>query len=367
MKVINVGIVGQGRSGRNIHAAHILKDPAHYKIAAVAELMPERRKRAAREYGCPVYADYRDLFKHRELDLIVNASFSHMHAPITLEILKAGFNVLCEKPIASKARDVDRLIAAGKKAGKVFAIFQQSNYASYFSKVHEIIKSGVFGRIVQVSIAFNGFSRRWDWQTLREYNGGSLLNTGPHPLLQGLCLFGKGMPEVRCFMDRANTFGDAEDHVKLILSGKGHPIIDIEISSCCAYPAPTFNVYGTRGGMKSTQAEAEWKYFILKEASKQKVTKKPLMDEKGLPTYPRETLQWHTGKWPEQVAGAQKGQSGYSPSSAVRSDAVAAFYDMLYKTITTGAPLEVKPEEIRRLVAVIEECQRQNPHIYSRS
>ena len=40
-------------------------------------------------------------------------------------------------------------------------------------------------------------------------------------------------------MDRANSYGDAEDHVKLILSGEGHPLIDIEISSCCGYPGTT--------------------------------------------------------------------------------------------------------------------------------
>ena len=49
-------------------------------------------------------------------------------------------------------------------------------------------------------------------------NGGNLMNTGPHPLDQALQLFGEGMPRVACFMDRANTLGDAEDFVKVILS-----------------------------------------------------------------------------------------------------------------------------------------------------
>ena len=81
--------------------------------------------------------------------------------PYTLEFLKAGFNVLCEKPLAAKAKDVDRLIAAQKKSGTVFAIFQQSRYAPYFQKVREIIDSGVLGDIVQINIQFNGFSRRF--------------------------------------------------------------------------------------------------------------------------------------------------------------------------------------------------------------
>ena len=100
----------------------------------------------------------------------------------------------------------------------------------------------------------------WDWQTLTEYNGGNLLNTGPHPLDQALQLFGTDiMPEVTCFMDRVNTYGNAEDHVFLILKGKNRPLIHLEISSCCAYPTFIYNIYGSNGGMKTTTSEAEWK------------------------------------------------------------------------------------------------------------
>jgi predicted dehydrogenase len=363
MKVIRTAIIGQGRSGRNIHGQYLLTNPEQFKVAAAADLLPERRKRAAEEYQCDVYEDYHDLFKRNDLDLIVNASFSHLHFPITLEILKAGFNVLCEKPLCRSVKEVDQLIAAAKKAKKVLAVFQQSLLAAYFLKIREVIDSGVLGRIVQISIAFNGYGRRWDWQTLQCFNAGSLLNTGPHPLGQALALFGKGMPEVRCFMDRANTYGDTEDHVKLILSGKGHPLIDIEISSCCPYPGPTYLVYGTCGGLKSTQSEVTWKYFIPEENPEQKLIQTPLHDSEGLPVYPTETLKWHEKKWPEGTSTDSK--AGYSPATAVQHSNTAVFYAMLYKTLTTGAPLAVTAEMVRPQMAVIEECQRQNPHIYS--
>ena len=114
-------------------------------------------------------------------------------------------------------------------------------------------------------------------------NGGNLLNTGPHLLDQALQLFGEGMPEVFCRMDRANTFGDAEDHVKLILSGEGHPLIDLEISSCCAYPCFTYNIYGTRGGLKGNTQSLEWKYYVPEEAPEQKLLEEPLRNEEGKP------------------------------------------------------------------------------------
>ncbi|MDH7570497.1 MAG: Gfo/Idh/MocA family oxidoreductase [Armatimonadota bacterium] len=352
MATLNVGIIGQGRSGRDIHGAHLKKDEK-YRIVAVVDAIEGRRRRAAEEYGCDTYADYRDLLQRKDLDLVVNATFSHQHVPVTKEFLEAGFNVLCEKPLARRAAEVDELIAAAKKSGKVLAIFQQSRYAAYFLKLQEVLRSGVLGRIVQINIAFNGFARRWDWQTLTKYNGGNLLNTGPHPLDQALQLFGEGMPQVFCRMDRANTFGDAEDHVKLILSGEGHPLIDLEISSCCAYPCFTYNIYGTRGGLKATQSTVEWKYFLPEEAPEQKLIEEPISKEDGTPAYCREQLTWHSESW---KAGDEAG--------GAFTTAVGAFYNMLYNTLTTGAPLEITPEQVRRQIAVIEECQRQNPHIY---
>ena len=39
---------------------------------------------------------------------------------------------------------------------------------------------------------------------------------------------------------------------------------------------------------------------------------------------------------------------------------------MLYRTLTAGEPLEITPQQVRQQIAVIEECQRQNPHIYGK-
>src|SRR4051812_34367364 len=123
MPVLNVAIIGQGRSGRDIHGAHLSKDTERYRIAAVVDPLPDRRARAEAEYGCEAFADHRPLRERRDLDLVVNAAPSRFHVPLTLQFLEAGFNVLCEKPLANRAADVDRLIAAAGAAGKTLAIF----------------------------------------------------------------------------------------------------------------------------------------------------------------------------------------------------------------------------------------------------
>lgn len=357
MKRLRVGIIGQGRSGRDIHAYIIKKLPELYQIVAVSDPMEDRRQRAEAELNCDAYADYRDLFQRKDLDLIINATPSQLHVPVSLECLNSGFNVLCEKPLARRVADVDKLIEASKDSGKLLAIYQQSRYSPAFEKIRQIIDSGVIGRVVQVSISYNGFARRWDWQTLQEKNGGNLLNTGPHPVDQALQLYGNDvMPKVTCMMDRANSFGDAEDYVKLILHGNGRPTIDVEISSCCVYPEGTYNVQGTLGGIKGSIQHLDWKYYKPEEAPEQSLVSEPLSNADGTPAYCGEELKWYEESWDlSQEDGGFFDQMGKK------------FYTMLYNSLANGQPLEITPEQVRQQIAVMEECFRQNPDFANHS
>ena len=342
---IRVGIMGQGRSGRNIHAAWLSQSPEKYQIVAVSDVLQDRRQRAEQEYGCDAHADYRDLLKREDIELIVNALPSHLHPQGTVEALKAGHHVVCEKPLAPTLKDFRRMVAAAKQSGKVLAPYQQSRYAAHFQQILKVRKSGVLGRIVQIKIAFNGFGRRWDWQTLQEFRGGNLLNTGPHPVDQALCLLDWNLPEVFCQMDRANVWGDAEDHVKLLMHGKGLPTVDLEISSCCAYSGDMYQIYGTRGGLAGGPSGLRWRYFKVGEAPRQKLLRSPLPG----PSYCREELKWHEQTW----APTDEEKDSFRYMSR-------CYYDHIYKVIRRGAPLFITPEQVGVQVAVMEACHRQN-------
>ncbi|GGD53560.1 Gfo/Idh/MocA family protein [Paenibacillus nasutitermitis] len=351
MKLLKVGIIGQGRSGHDIHAKTLKGLPELFEIAAVSDYEVSYRKRAEEEFGCEAYEDYKQLFEREDLDLIVNASPSHLHVPITLECLEHGFHVLCEKPLARTAEEVDTLIDAASRAGKLLTIFQQSRYSPAFQQIMEVVGSGVLGRIVQVSISFNGFARRWDWQTLQANNGGNLLNTGPHPLDQALQLFGTdSMPEIMCFMDRVNTFGDAEDYVKLIMHKNNHPLLDLEITSCDAYPGTTYRIQAQYGGISGTGTKLNWKYFRPEEAPEQQLIRTPLKHADGSPAYGSETLPWIEKQW--ELPEEQKDMLGH---------VCRTFYGKLHAALVNGEPLDITPQQVRQQIAVIEECHRQNP------
>lgn len=351
MKKLRLAILGQGRSGRDIHGKYLLTATDRFEVAYVVEPLENRRERAKREYeGCEVLTEYHQLFEREPVDFVVNATPSHLHVPITKDLLEHGFNVLCEKPFARTAAEVDDLIATAEAHGVMLGVFQQSRFAPYFEKVKEVIASGVLGELIQVNIEFNGYARRWDWQCCQCFNGGNLYNTGPHPVDQALNLLNDydHMPEVFCKMGRVNTFGDAEDYLKLILTAPDQPLIDVEIISCDAYPSFTYNIKGSRGGLKGDMTKIVWKYFIESEAPEQHLIKEPLQSAEGLPLYCSESLNWHEGQWEAEDAGTF-------------TYAVDRLYQTIYDHLTEGKELVVTPKQVRQQIAVMEEAHRQNP------
>ena len=351
MKKLNVAIIGQGRSGRDIHGSYFLSGEAkeYYNVVAIVDKMPARRTRALREFGCDVYEDYYKLFERSDLDLVVNSTFSHLHYPVTMDLLTHGLNVVCEKPFSAHAHECEDMIRTAKEHGCVLTVFQQSRLAPYYKRIHEILDSGLLGDIIQISIAFSGYARRWDWQTSKRFYGGSLLNTGPHPLDQALDLLGTDdMPQVFSRLGKVNTFGDAEDYAKVVLTYPDRPLIDIEISSCDGYADYTYKVQGSRGALKATMQKIDWKYFDPAAAPARELTLEPLTGEDGVsPRYCGETLPWQT--FSEDLTGS------------AFDNAVSDYYRRMYKTLTEGAELFIQPEKILQLIRVAELVHAQNP------
>ncbi|WP_168122122.1 Gfo/Idh/MocA family oxidoreductase [Paenibacillus sp. HB172176] len=354
-QIIRVGIIGLGRSGRDIHGQSLSRLSQQFHIAAVADSIPERRLLAEKEYGCKAYASWQEMVENEQLGLVVNASPSHQHVPISLALLAMGMHVLCEKPLAGSVEEVDLLIEASERFGKQLAVFHQARYMPAYVRIREIIESGVLGRIVHIHFTSGVFARRWDWQTLKRNNGGTLLNTGSHIVDQALQLFGTElMPDITCIMDQANSFGDAEDFVKILMRGGGRPAVDLEVSSCNVFPGPMFAIQGTNGGLQGSNERLEWKYFKPDEAPAQHLITQPLVDRKGMPSYCRETLIWHTENWKLDLP------EGKSESEEMTEQ----LYAMLYRSLVHGDELAIKPQQVRQQLALIEECRRQNPHIY---
>ena len=156
------------------------------------------------------------------------------------------------------------------------------------------------------------------------------MNTGPHPVDQALQLFGGDeLPQISCIMDRTNTFGDAEDYVKLLMRGPGRPTFDLEISSSSAFPHEQFNIQGTNGGLHGSGDKRNGN-FLPEQAPEQKLIREPLFTSDGTPAYCKETLPWQTDSW---EAAILNGKSAFEYMTET-------LYLMMYATLTEAKELE---------------------------
>ena len=357
MSKVRVAIIGQGRSGRDIHAHNLKTIPEKFEIVAAVDPMKDRQARAKEELRCDVYGDYKELFALKDrIDLVVNATPSYLHATVTLDLLENGFNVLSEKPFAKTAAEIDGLIEASKRKNVLLAIFQQSRFNPCFMEVKKILDSGILGDIIQISMRVNGFQRRWDWQTVQDFTAGSLYNTGPHPVDQALRFLDyEGMPDVKAYMRCVNTYGDAEDYVKLILTAVGKPVIDVEIASCCPYPENWINVYAQRGGLKCDGTRIDYKYYKPEESTKKHLILEPLQKADGTPSYCTETppLKWYEESWLMSETSIN--------NMNIFESLTIDLYNMLYGVLKEGKELTITPKQVRQQIAVMEEAHRQCP------
>jgi predicted dehydrogenase len=312
--------------------------PEKFTVAAVADPIAERCEDAAEKFSCKTYPTCEELLADRDVELVVVATTSQLHYEQTLQALKAGKDVVVEKPMAESVERVDSMIEAAKKAGRMLTVFQQQRFMPSFMKVREVIDSGKLGRIAEIRIAAHDFGRRWDWQTLRAFNGGTLANTGPHFMDQALQFIGSAEPEIFCDLQRTLTSGDGEDHVKVVLKAQGAPVIDLEITSASAYSQDFWLVMGTSGGLKGSPSQLSWKYVDFSKMPPRPVDPSP-PSGRG---YYSEELDWTEESWE-------------LPEDAL--DARAYFYQELYKTMREGAPLAITPESVRRQIAIFEKCR----------
>ena len=129
---VNVAIAGLGRSGWDIHAKALEKLKSSFRVVAVTDTRPDRCQEAVQRLGCRAHPDPAALFADPDVDLVVIATPSHVHATQVLEALGRGKHVVREKPMALSAGDADR----------VLSVFHNMRYWPDFVKVRDVTESG---------------------------------------------------------------------------------------------------------------------------------------------------------------------------------------------------------------------------------
>ena len=173
-------------STANINKALIgpLNTSKRCQLLAVASRSQEKADEYARQHKIErAYGTYAALLQDPSVDVIYNPLPNHLHAEWTIKALEAGKHVLCEKPMALTMAEMDAMIAAAEKSGKVLTEAFMYRTHPQTLKVKEIVDSGALGRVRMVKGSYTySMESTTDIRLDPTMGGGGLWDIGCYPL-----------------------------------------------------------------------------------------------------------------------------------------------------------------------------------------
>lgn len=184
MSKMKVAVIGCGTIA---NASHIPSYMANedVEIKYFCDIIPERAEKAVEKYGCgTAVVDYHDILNDPELEAVSVCTHNDFHSVISIDFLKAGKNVLCEKPAARILSEALEMQKVAKETGKVLNIGVCNRFNTYVMKVKELIDQGELGNVHHVYASFRKHRSipgiGGDFTTKAKSGGGVLIDWGVH-------------------------------------------------------------------------------------------------------------------------------------------------------------------------------------------
>lgn len=153
MPKVRYGIIGCGAIGQRRHIPECADNPKSV-VAALCDPNEARVNELATQYGAKAYTDHKKLIKDPDIDAVVVCGPNFVHAPQSIDALRAGKHVLCEKPMATTRADAKKMMEAAKKAKKYLMIGLNQRLMAPHVKAKQILKSKAIGKILAFRTAF---------------------------------------------------------------------------------------------------------------------------------------------------------------------------------------------------------------------
>lgn len=144
--MINLGVIGFGRIGK-VHAESLIKYVSNAKLKAVADpFIDEEGIKNAKSMGIKdVYKDYKKILNDPEIDAVLVCSSTDTHSTISIEALKAGKHVFCEKPIDHDIKRIKDVLEEVEKSKLKFQVGFNRRFDHNFKTIKDTVKSGKIG------------------------------------------------------------------------------------------------------------------------------------------------------------------------------------------------------------------------------
>lgn len=181
MRKLNFALIGCGKIGLR-HAEHISNNG---RLVAICDINKQKTDELVAKYGATAYPDIHTLIKNeKEIDVVSVCTPNGLHAQHAIQSLKAGFHVLCEKPMAINVHDCGEMVKEAEKANRRLFAIKQNRFNPPVAAVKDAIDKGILGRIysVQLSCFWNRNADYYkdSWRGTQDLDGGTLFTQFSH-------------------------------------------------------------------------------------------------------------------------------------------------------------------------------------------
>ena len=246
--IIGLGMIGGadqvsgdvlGQQVEDMDGTHSAALSNHLRVDLVAGSSRDggRRERFEARTGANVYADWKEMLEREALDIVSVATYAPVHAEITTGCAERGVRAIyCEKPIATRLPDAERMVRACEKTGALLVINHQRRFNPNYRRLRDLIASGGLGELTSVSL---------------QWGSGRLGNVGTHMIDAVLMLTGRNVQAVSGTLDlagkpdcRGSEFRDPGGWGMIRLDGG--TMVTIDAADYATVPGQ-FVVNGTEG------------------------------------------------------------------------------------------------------------------------
>ena len=241
----NVAIVGFGGQG-NWHF-QTTKEQKDIKVIGAFDI-DDNRVDFMKKQGIKAYCSLDEILNDDAVDIVVCATPNDSHKDIVIRSLRAGKNVICEKPVTMTVEALDQMIEVANETGKLFSVHQNRRWDSDFLCMKSIADSKELGEVIRIESRVHG-SRGipGDWRGTKAAGGGMILDWGVHLIDQILCMF-QDDTVVKVWCETTHiTNTEVDDGFRLELTFQSGKTAYIEVGTYNFINLPRFYMQCTEG------------------------------------------------------------------------------------------------------------------------
>jgi predicted dehydrogenase len=257
MRLPRLGFLGVGWIGR--HRMEAMLRTGAVEAVAIADSSPEMAAEAAKLAPGAAILSTLDELLEADIDGVVIATPSAMHAAQSIQALERGAAVFCQKPLGRNAVEARAVVEAARAADRLLAVDFSYRFTQGMGRIAELVRDGELGRVYAVDLVFHnayGPDKGWFYDPALS-GGGCVMDLGVH--LVDLALWALGFPEVRAVSSHLLAAGEplagrtdrVEDYAVATLELESGCAVRLACSwrlqaGCDAMISAAF--YGTEGG-----------------------------------------------------------------------------------------------------------------------